>query len=278
MLSNRDYSVQCKDSGIHVVAEMDTAYQTRKQRLANTNPTADVYSIAKLFTVTAIGMCVDRGLLTTEARFLDVMELPLPDGADERWKQVTIHMLLKHQWGCTASGLLDIDAQDASQYPTTDYLSLILTEPLNGAQGKERCYTDAAYYLLSRVVEKVSGKTLFDFLRPALMHTMQFREYAWSACPNGHTMGATGLFLWCEDVAKLGVLYLNGGVWNGTRLLSEDWCRTVLEREYEFADRGNGWYQKGGMYGQGLAISVSDGLAVAWQGHGFSGKLFDIVG
>ena len=266
-LTQNDYIQRAAGTGIYSVAEMDREYNSRRVRIAAANPTNDVYSVAKIFTVTAIGICRDRGMLDVNDRFLDIMEISLPDGADPRWKNVTLHMLMKHTAGFSR-GLLDIDVDNASLYPTTDYLSMVLAEPLPAEQGVTRQYTDAAYYLLSRIVEKVSGVTLFEFLRPALMDTMRFGEYAWSSCPLGHTMGATGLYIRCEDMVKLGVLYLNGGMWHKTRIVSEEWCRIVLERGYEFTHRGVGeWYGKGGMHGQMLALNPDLGLAVAWQGY-----------
>ncbi len=267
MLSNKNYQALCADNGVYTVCEMDTDYNTRQEIILPSKPTGDVYSVAKLFTVTAIGLCVDRGLLSPEDKFLDVMGMTLPQGCDEKWKSVTLHMLLKHRFGTDKSGLLDIDAENASLYPTKDYLSLLLSTPLPLEPGVDYRYTDAAFYLLSLAVEKVTGQTLFDFLRPHLMDTMGFGEYAWSACPKGHTMGATGLFIRCEDMVKLGVLYLNGGTWKGTRIFSESWCRTVFEREYELAVIGQGWHGKGGMCEQMLAINPEKGLAIAWMGY-----------
>jgi len=108
------------------------------------------------------------------------------------------------------------------------------------------------------------------------MKTMNFKEFSWSVCPEGYSMGATGLYLRTEDVVKLGILYLNGGDWNGTRVISEEWVKLVLENGYEFKDKGNGWYGKGGMRGQMLTFNVNTGIAVAW--HSFEKKVpYDIM-
>ncbi len=263
MLTNKNY-FHLGAKGVYFVAEMDRDYNCRSQNLVSANPTGDTYSVAKVFTVTAVGICVDRGLLKTSDRFTEIMEL---DRADEKWRSITVDMLLKHRWGVTKGGLLDIDAENAGDYPTDDYLSIIMGQELTGVQGVDFCYTDAAFYMLSLIVEKVSGMTLFEFLRPSLMGVLRFGEYAWSSCPKGHTMGATGLFVRCRDVAKLGVLYLNGGVWNGERILSEQWCKTVLEEGYELTPVEQGWYVKVGMYGQMLAINPEKGLSVACLSH-----------
>jgi CubicO group peptidase (beta-lactamase class C family) len=80
-------------------------------------------------------------------------------------------------------------------------------------------------------------------------------------------MGATGLYLRTEDMVKLGILYLNKGLWKGTRVISEEWVDLVLEQGYEFKDQGNGWAGKGGMNGQMLTFHTKKGLAVAWHSY-----------
>lgn len=276
MLTNKDY-FPLAAKGVYVVSEMDREYNRRSQRLMAANQTGNTYSVAKLFTVTAVGMCVDRGYFDTSDKFVDIMGISLPAGCDKKWHEVTVDMLLSHRWGVSKGGLLDIDVDNAAEYPTEDYLSLVMQQPLDGVLGVDFCYTDAAYYLLSLLVEKTSGKPLAEFLRPALMGTMKFAELAWSACPKGHSMGATGLYLRCEDVAKLGVLYLNGGVWQGERVLSKRWCDTVFERQYEFSSQNGGWYCKVGMYGQMLAVNPEKALSVACMGHSRAFKITDIL-
>ncbi len=278
MLSNRDYAALGAGRNVYVFSEMDTEYNTRTVQVIPANPTNNTYSVAKAFTVAAIGMCVDRGLVRVEDRFLDIMGMELPEGCDEKWRDVTVHMLLKHQIGL-GHGILDIDCENASEYTTDDYLSIVLKQPLPGKQGVDSCYSDGAFYMLSLVVEKVTGQRLVDFMRHPLMDVMRFGELAWSCCPKGHSMGATGLYIRCNDMVKLGVLYLNHGVWKGERILSEEWCNTVLERGYEFheAQSAPGWYCKGGMCGQMLALNPSEGFAVGWMGHGDTG-MADIFG
>jgi len=82
----------------------------------------------------------------------------------------------------------------------------------------------------------------------------------------GHPIGATGLYAQAQDVAKLGWLYLSGGVYEGKRLLSEEWVQMVVRNGYEFHDYGHGWLCKGGMYGQIVAFHPALRAAVAWHG------------
>lgn len=266
---------------LYFVAEGDRAGNIERHVIRPANPCCNCYSIAKAFTVLAVGQLYDRGLLRPEDVAVEFIPDLCPEGMDERWHRVTLEHLMLHYvgFGSEQSGLIDIDSYDASAFPSHDYLSLILGSPLPHEPGTHHQYTDAAYYLLSRVIARVAGMDLADFLRPTLMDVMSFKELAWSTCPLGYSMGATGLYLRTEDVVKLGILYLRGGDWMGQRVVSEEWTRLVLERGYEFKDKGNGWYGKGGMRGQTLTFNPERGLAVAWHAYDRrkTGVVYDLL-
>ena len=231
------------------------------------NPCQDTYSVAKAFTVTAVGLLVDRGLLSVDETVTAILAEECPEDYHPYWDDTTVHMVLLHQLGLPGN-CLDIDAQDAREFGS-DYLRYMMTHPLSCPAGGELCYTDAAYYLLSRIVEKRSGMKLDDFLWRELFEPLGFREAAWSHCPLGHAMGATGLYIRVEDMAKLGWLYLNGGVWKDRRILSQAWVDTVIENGYELRPKGVGKaYSKGGMYGQMLLVIPEENRVVAWQAFG----------
>lgn len=240
----------------------DKNYNIEKIEIVPTNPTCNCYSIAKAFTVMAIGLLYDKGLLNVDMLLVDILKKYVPNNIDKKWRNVTINDLLLHKVGFD-HGLLDIDEEDASLYSTTDYLKIIFDTKLKYDPGTFYQYTDAAYYLLSRVVKEISKVDLEEFLRPTLMKKMKFKEMAWSKCPNGYSMGATGLYIRTEDMIKLGILFLNKGVWMGEQILSEDWINLVIKKEYEFAHIKNGWYCKGGMRGQLLMFNFNINKAVA---------------
>lgn len=264
MLTDTDYAARARAAGYrtYFVAEGDREGNARVQTLVPANPCCNCYSVAKAFTVTAFGMLTDRGLLRPEDKLADVLAPLFPDGCDRRWYDVTLDQLLLHRAGIGIK--LDIDAQDARTFPP-DYLTYVLRSGLVCDPGTEYHYTDAAFYLLSRVIRAACGKDPAELLRPVCMETMHFGEFAWSVCPGGFCMGATGLYLRTEDLLKLGILYLRGGDWMGTRVISGEWVDTVLSRGYELHDIGGGWYSKGGMRGQRVAFSPEKGLAVAWN-------------
>ena len=255
-----------KKLNVYFISQADKNYNIEKETVVPANPCCNCYSVAKAFTVTAIGMLYDKKLLTPDSLLTDILSKHLPNNIDPKWHKVTLHHLMLHKvgFGC---GMLDIDCEDASLYPTTDYLKIVLSTELKYEPGTVYQYTDAAFYLLSRVVFELTNTDLSDVLRPALMDTMRFKEYSWSVCPMGYSIGATGLYLRTEDVAKLGILYINGGNWKGTQIISKEWVDLVLKNGYEFSALRGGWYGKGGMCGQLLMFNPEKGKVVAFHSY-----------
>ena len=232
------------------------------------NPCQNTYSVAKTFTATAVGILFDQGKLDVNEKVTDILADELPEsGMDPRWHDVTVDMALTHRAGLPG-GFLDIDVHKSSEF-TDDFLHYMLTYPLDYTPGTENKYSDGAFYLLSRVVEKKSGMSLDNFLWKELLVKLDYQEMAWSHCPKGHAMGATGLYISSEDMVKLGMVYLNGGLYRGQRVLSQQWCTMALEREYGIDKSDDGkMHAKGGMFGQKLFIIPEKKLAGAVQAYG----------
>lgn len=253
-----------REHHMHRVAEFRAGGEVACIQLSPALPCQNIYSVAKVFTVAAIGLLVDRGLLSTDDTVTEALGDLCPDAFDPRWKETTVHMLLRHQVGLPES-FMDIDSENAHTFGE-DYLSYVMNHPLRADHGTKYTYTDASHYLLSCIVENRSGLSLDNLLWREMFYPMEFRDAAWSHCPRGHAIGSTGLYLHIEDMIKMGGLYLQGGVWNGQRLLSEKWVETAVERQYEFYPVGTqGAYGKGGMLGQMLLIIPRHQRVVAWQ-------------
>lgn len=233
------------------------------------NPCQDSYSVAKAFVVTALGFLFDDGILSTDEKVTEILKNYIPEGMDERWNNTTVHMALKHELGLPCC-YLDIDLASTYEYGR-DFLKAMLTHPLERDPGEKGVYTDGAYYLLARIVEEKTGRNLTEFMWEKLFFPLEFQEVAWSVCPMGHPMGATGLYIRSCDMAKLGQLYLQGGEYGGKRIISEDWVKTVLDRGYEIKSMcGGRAFGKGGMCGQMMMLIPEKNRAVAW--HAYDGK------
>lgn len=251
---------------LYSAAVMDTS-GVHEARLHRADACTNSYSVAKVFTMTAIGMLWDAHKLRLDDRVFDILQEEFPQEFDARWKDVTVEHLLTHKAGLKR-GFLDIDVDDISQYPSKDFLHIVLSEPLVCKPGFLFYYSDAAFYLLSVIVSKLSGQRLDDFLRPVLFDTLGFRELAWSICPRGYCMGATGLYLRTADLVKLGFVYANNGLYDGQCIVSPDWVQLVLQHGFEFAPyQDTSIYYKSGMYGQMLCFSPEYHTACAWHGY-----------
>lgn len=229
------------------------------------NRSNNSYSVAKSFVAAAIGTLVSDGLLSVSDTVSDLLDGELSFDYDHAWDVVTVHDLLRHRAGLDR-GFLDIDADDPTEYPSRDYLMMVLNRPLPFRHGEHERYSDAVYYVLSRIVTKASGKKLDEYLRETLFSPLDFSEFAMSKCPMGYPIGATGLYASSRDVCKLGAVYAEGGVWSGKRIFAEDWVEASCKYSYSFKQMlCDGVYAKGGMYGQMLIFSREMKKAIAWH-------------
>ena len=255
---------QIRDTGAHLFSL--TAIENGEAQTFTfnpANPCNDTYSVSKAYTMTAIGLCYDRGLVKPAAKITDLFADSIPTDIDPTWHKVTVDDVLRHRMGIE-KGFLDIDVEDINDYPTRDFLSIIFNTKLTVEPGEHYCYSDAAYYLLSRVVTRVSGEAMDDMLMRDIFLPTGCREAAWSKCPQGYAMGATGLYTRSIDIARLGQIYAHGGMWGDRRILSEEWVKLAMERSYSLNLRSNGAYTKGGMRGQMFYFNPETGRSVGW--------------
>ena len=271
-----DFKDFIKQNNINVLrfAEIKDGGAPEEVTLVPSNPCQNSYSVAKAFVVTGIGMLYDKGMLTPESRLLDIMGDEMPENMHPDFAGLTIDMLLRHRPGFPA-GMLDIDWIDSNNFGE-DFLEYVFREKPVYTPGEGYAYSDAAYYVLARVCERLTGETLDNYLWHELFRPLAYKEAAWSHCPKGHVMGATGLYIYAADMAKLGQVYLGGGVYNGRRILSEEWVNKVLTTPYEIVPHGDGRLSyKGGMRGQALCVIPARNRAVAW--HSFHEDEFDVL-
>lgn len=262
------------DFNMYRVAEIKDNYEADVYRFTEANPCQDSYSVAKAYTLTAVGLAYDRGLLKPEDNVYELLGKELPSNAHPGFNNLTVHMLLCHRAGFDNCHL-DIDCRDSRSFGD-DYLEYTFREAPVFEPDTEWRYSDAAFYVLGRIVEHVTGEPLQKLLWREVFYPLSFREVAWSFCPQGHVMGGTGLYTDTDDIVKLGVVYNKGGMYKGRRILSEEWVNLALERAYEIGPTGFGnLIGKGGMRGQYLVIDRDNDRVVAW--HACDSKECDLL-
>lgn len=248
-----------------------------KITLRECNPKNDVYSVSKSVTSLVTGILIGEGVMSLEDHVTDVLGglADFPPG----WEKVTVEHLLTHTTG-HAEGCLDIDSADISAWGFLDYIEVVTKQPLVYAPGKKMCYSDSNFYLLSRMITAKSGRMLQDLVRERILIPMEIMGTAWAACPKGYAMGATGLFLGVEDMAKLGVLMLHHGNWKGRQLVPAFWTEEMRKKRIVSRHSAQDYYGYGmwrrsdtdasiisGSRGQRIFVFPDREHVVAWQGY-----------
>jgi CubicO group peptidase (beta-lactamase class C family) len=177
-----------------------------------------LYSLSKSFTSTALGFAVAEGLVELDATVLSYF----PDW-DSRVRDERSRATRVRDVASMASGH-DEDMIDAALRAGDGDMALgLLLLPPTFEPGTHFAYNQPCTNTVAAIVRSVSGRSLTDFLRPRLFDPLGLETYGWSTDPVGREQGFSGLHTTTSSIAKLGQLYLDGGVWQGTRLLPAEW-------------------------------------------------------
>ncbi|HBM77490.1 MAG TPA: serine hydrolase, partial [Verrucomicrobiales bacterium] len=105
-------------------------------------------------------------------------------------------------------------------------------------------YNSAATYMLSAILQSVTEERIVDYLDKRLFQPLEIKKPDWDLSPEGVNTGGWGLRITTEDIAKLGQLYLQKGVWKGKRILSEVWVQEATSKQTSNgSDPDNDWDQ-----------------------------------
>lgn len=187
------------------------------------------YSLSKPFTSVAAGFAVQEGLLHWDDRVIDVLREQAPADPDPWLSKVTLHHLLSMSSGlCQKSDNLDhIFSSDAPK--EEDWARAALACGCDAEPGSIFRYNSHGSYLVSCMVQAVTGMTVRDYLMPRLFTPLGIEKPRFDTSPQGVCCGGWGMYLPCEDIAKFGMCLLQGGKWNGEQILPEEWLRLATK-------------------------------------------------
>ncbi len=186
-------------------------------------------SASKAITSALVGIAIDRGYIET----LDAPLLPyFPEyeGDIENWNERKRDITLAHVLSMTSG----VRGNEDAMYPTDDWIKFYLDQPLAAAPGEAFSYATSGIVTLGSVITRASGLRIPAFAYRYLFEPLGITAYRWpitnSRGNQGLAMTGGGLNLRPRDMAKFGQLYLNGGVWEGKRLISEEWIKESTEK------------------------------------------------
>jgi CubicO group peptidase (beta-lactamase class C family) len=177
-----------------------------------------LYSTSKSFTAAAVGFALTEGKLKLTDKVVSFFPNDLPNPLPPFLADLTVK-----------DALMMSDGQEPDPTPAvvvdTNWARKFFATPIIHEPGTKFLYNSAGTYMLAAIVQKVTGQTVLDYLKPRLFEPLSITGEDWETSPQGVNTGGWGLRLKTEDMAKFGQLYLQGGRWKGKQILPPSWVK-----------------------------------------------------
>lgn len=183
-----------------------------------------LWSLSKSYTSTAVGMAVAEGRFSIDDPVLKFFPEEAPANPSDKLKAMRVRDLLTMSTG---------HQEEPKVREITDqtWVKTFLNHPVPHKPGAHFQYNTPATFMLSAIVQKTTGQTVADYLKPRLFDPLGIENPQWDANPEGITLGGYGLHVRTEDIAKFGQLYLQKGTWYGKQLLTPEWIAMATSKQ-----------------------------------------------
>lgn len=245
-----------------------------------------LYSLSKSFTSTAVGLAVSEGRFSVDTNVISFFPDELPDNVNPNLSAMKVKHLLTMSTGHVK------DTIQPMRHSSESWVKTFLSLPVEREPGSFFLYNTGASYMLSAIVQKTTGKTLQQYLRPRLFDPLSIEGEDWETDHMGINTGGYGLRVKTEDLAKFGQLYLQKGKWNGKQILSPEWIAEATRSQiasnsskpsrpreeddwaqgygYQFWMCRPGGYRADGAFGQFSMVMPQYDAVIAITGESFS--------
>ena len=221
----------------------------------------ELYSLSKSFTSTAVGLAIAEGKLSLSDPILKFFPGSAPAEPDKNLSSMRVRDLLRMSTGQVKEdiGTFAFNSRD-------DLAKAFLAMPVPYKPGTHFVYNTEATYMLSAIVQKVTGQTVLDYLGPRIFEPLGIARPTWDASAQGVSFGGFGLSIRTEDIARFGELYLQKGQWQGRQLVPASWVEAATSLQtsngsdpesdwdqgygYQFWRCRHGFFRGDGAYGQ----------------------------
>lgn len=243
--------------------------------------THDLASVTKSVTSTLVGIAVDQGQLTLDqgmiASFPELVPVPPTDGRAE----IDVRDLITMTSGLDC-GLTPGEPELNEMRGTDHYVQYALELPLAGAPGSRFAYCSPGSHVLSAMVAKAAQASTLDFANENLFSPLGITDVAWPTDPQGVNHGWGDLQLHPRDMARLGLLFLNEGSWNGVQVVSKAWVDEATRAHVLANPDGTGYgykwwvlagafegaYEARGRSGQAIIVWPDKDIVAVFTGRG----------
>ncbi len=183
------------------------------------------HSMCKSVTGMAIGFLIYEGKLHLDDKLSDIFSADTSIFRNLMTKSITVRNLLTMTSG-TSYNELGIVSSNEWKKPFLD--AKLKNDPGNVFE-----YNSMNSYMLSAIVTEITGESMLDYLKPRLFDHLGIKRVMWEKSPENITKGGWGMFLRMEDMAKLGQLYINKGMYDGKQILPEEWVTDATKAHVE---------------------------------------------
>jgi CubicO group peptidase (beta-lactamase class C family) len=203
----------------------------------------NVKSVSKSFVAALTGAAIDKGVLSgVEQKLSAVAPALIPKRADPRVNDLTIAQLLTMQ-----AGLERTSGPNYGRWvESRNWVYYVLSQPLIAEPGERMLYSTGSYHVLGAALAKASGKSLHTLAKEWIGDTLGIVIPPWKRDPQGFYFGGNDMALSPMGMLRFGEMHRLGGVWNGRRVLSEDWLREAWTPRtlspFSGDDYGYGWF------------------------------------
>ncbi len=181
------------------------------------------HSMSKTITGMAVGLLINEKKLSLDTRLVNVFPEFTP--SDKRFKDITTRHLLTMSTGVPFS--------EVGSVTENAWTRAFFESKLSFAPGTNFAYNSMNSYMLARMVTRITGASLMDYLTPRLFAPLGIKNVFWEIGPEGIEKGGWGVHLSCESWAKLGVMMLGGGIFEGKRILPKEWVSASISTEMQ---------------------------------------------
>ncbi len=236
-------------------------------------------SCTKAVLSSLFGVALQQGhIQSLDQRMVDFFPGRTMANRDARKERITLEHLLSMSSGlrCIITRSSEVTMYEMREHD--DWVQYMLDQPMDYEPGTQFVYNSGACHVLSAILTEATGMSALDYARQHLFGPLGIEDVKWPADPQGYTRGWGHLELLPVDMAKFGRLFLNDGVWEGTRLLPPGWVAESTRYRFDPDPRGSGyallwwlhnpfaeprWFYAAGIGVQTIGVIPSAGLVVA---------------
>ena len=245
-----------------------------------------IYSCSKSITSAIIGKAIQQGLLKdVSQKVLDFFPKITIRKENEKARNMTIENLLTMATGLEWDDNKNYDEMWYSNNPVDYFFS----RPVDCIPGTKFTYCSGVAHILQIILEKVAGEEVLSYGKKVLFEPLGIWDVLWGKEGNG-LLGS--IEITPLDMAKIGYMYLNKGMWKGVKIIPEQWVAISTSKHIDTPNNLNevtnfgagygylwwnnffGGYHANGFGGQYMFVVPESDLVVVFTGEIFGEDFF----